>query len=148
MGRESRWWAGRWILRGNGLAHRTSLGHGRITFSHEVLLVRIFPFNVLADPMYWGSSMSFAGVALWFGKPAGLILTLVVIVAYTIALRFEGPFTAQIYASAAKKESNSKKEAEIAQLQAVDGPAHRTRASAPASPAKRNTRSRKSTAGK
>jgi phosphatidylethanolamine N-methyltransferase len=28
-------------------------------------IVTGFPFNVMADPMYWGSSMSFAGVALW-----------------------------------------------------------------------------------
>lgn len=28
-------------------------------------MVTGFPFNVMGDPMYWGSSMSFAGVALW-----------------------------------------------------------------------------------
>lgn len=28
-------------------------------------IVTGFPFNVISDPMYWGSSMSFAGVALW-----------------------------------------------------------------------------------
>lgn len=28
-------------------------------------MVEGFPFNVMGDPMYWGSSMSFAGVALW-----------------------------------------------------------------------------------
>lgn len=28
-------------------------------------MVTGFPFNVMSDPMYWGSSMSFAGVALW-----------------------------------------------------------------------------------
>ena len=53
-------------------------------------IVTGFPFNVMSDPMYWGSSMSFAGVALWFGKPAGLALTLLVVIAYSIALRFEG----------------------------------------------------------
>ncbi|CAO1616066.1 unnamed protein product [Parajaminaea phylloscopi] len=67
-------------------------------------MVTGFPFNVMSDPMYWGSSMSFAAVALWFAKPAGLILTVLVIICYTIALRFEGPYTAQIYAAAAAKK--------------------------------------------
>lgn len=65
------------------------------------------------------------------------------------------PFTSNIYARAA---AASKKDDEIAKLQAVDGPAHRTRAStgtpvggsssngagsAPGTPSKRSTRSRK-----
>lgn len=53
-------------------------------------IVTSFPFNVCADPMYVGSSLSFAGVALWFGKPAGLLVTGIVVIAYAIALRFEG----------------------------------------------------------
>ena len=61
-------------------------------------IVTGFPFNVTGSPMYWGSTMSFAGTALWFGKPAGLVLTAVVFVAYSVALRFEDPFTAEIYA--------------------------------------------------
>lgn len=28
-------------------------------------MVTGFPFNVMSDPMYWGSSMSFVAVALW-----------------------------------------------------------------------------------
>jgi phosphatidylethanolamine N-methyltransferase len=28
-------------------------------------MVTGFPFNVMSDPMYWGSSMCFVGVALW-----------------------------------------------------------------------------------
>ena len=61
-------------------------------------MVEGFPFNVTGSPMYWGSAMSFAGTALWFGKPAGLLLTGLVYVAYKIALQFEDPFTAEIYA--------------------------------------------------
>ncbi|WPG99214.1 phospholipid methyltransferase-domain-containing protein [Acrodontium crateriforme] len=61
-------------------------------------MVTGFPFNVTASPMYWGSTMSFLGTALWFGKPAGVALTAVVFVTYHIALRFEDPFTAGIYA--------------------------------------------------
>lgn len=29
-------------------------------------IVTGFPFNVMGDPMYWGSSMCFVGVALWW----------------------------------------------------------------------------------
>lgn len=47
--------------------------------------------------MYWGSTMSFAGTALWYGRPAGLLLTVEVWVVYWVALRFEDPFTGEIY---------------------------------------------------
>ncbi|KAJ7085383.1 phospholipid methyltransferase [Mycena belliarum] len=65
-----------------------------------------FPFNVLRDPMYVGSTMSFAAAALWFERPAGLFVTLYVYIVYVVALRFEGPFTDMIYA---KREESRKK---------------------------------------
>lgn len=49
-----------------------------------------FPFNVLRDPMYVGSTMCFAATALWYESPAGLCITLYVYIVYIIALRFEG----------------------------------------------------------
>ena len=49
-----------------------------------------FPFNVLTDPMYVGSTMTFVGGSLWYESPAGLLISLYVYVAYVIALRFEG----------------------------------------------------------
>ena len=52
-------------------------------------MVTGFPFNVTGAPMYYGSFMSFLGSALLFGKPAGLWLSLEVMVMYLIALRFE-----------------------------------------------------------
>jgi methylene-fatty-acyl-phospholipid synthase len=52
-------------------------------------MVTGFPFNVTGSPMYWGSTMSFLGTALWFGKPAGLLLALEVFVAYWFALKYE-----------------------------------------------------------
>jgi len=69
-----------------------------------------FPFNVLRDPMYIGSTMCFGATALWFEKPAGLFLTLYVYIVYIIALRYEGPFTDAIYSkrdseTLAKKDS-------------------------------------------
>jgi methylene-fatty-acyl-phospholipid synthase len=68
-----------------------------------------FPFNILTNPMYVGSTMCFAATALWqvpvyqqkakdlltwrhdrYERPAGLLVTLYVYIVYIIALRFEG----------------------------------------------------------
>ncbi|KAJ7731937.1 phospholipid methyltransferase [Mycena maculata] len=65
-----------------------------------------FPFNVLRDPMYVGSTMTFAAIALWYERPAGLFITLYVYTIYVLALRFEGPFTDMIYS---KREQSRKK---------------------------------------
>lgn len=48
-----------------------------------------FPFNVTDAPMYYGSTMSFLATALWFAKPAGIALTVLVFVVYKLALMFE-----------------------------------------------------------
>ncbi|ODV73328.1 bifunctional phosphatidyl-N-methylethanolamine N-methyltransferase/phosphatidyl-N-dimethylethanolamine N-methyltransferase [Cyberlindnera jadinii NRRL Y-1542] len=63
-----------------------------------------FPFNVLDNPMYVGSTLCFLGTALYFGKPAGLFATLFVHLLYSVALKFEEPFTAEIYAKKAREE--------------------------------------------
>ena len=49
-----------------------------------------FPFNVLRDPMYVGSTMTFIGTSLWYESPIGVLISLYVYVVYVIALRFEG----------------------------------------------------------
>lgn len=49
-----------------------------------------FPFNVLDNPMYVGSTMSFLGYSLYYGSPAGLLITVEVFIVYQIALMFEG----------------------------------------------------------
>ncbi|KAF8200304.1 phospholipid methyltransferase-domain-containing protein [Pholiota molesta] len=64
-----------------------------------------FPFNVLRDPMYVGSTMCFAATALWYERPAGLLITLYVYIVYLIALRFEGPFTDMIYTKRAEAKA-------------------------------------------
>ncbi|KAH8077391.1 phospholipid methyltransferase [Cristinia sonorae] len=69
-----------------------------------------FPFNVLRDPMYVGSTMCFAAGALWYERPAGLLITAYVYIVYIIALKFEGPFTDMIYSTRAAKTASSKKE--------------------------------------
>lgn len=71
-------------------------------------MVTGFPFNVVGAPMYWGSTMSFLGTALLFGKPAGLVLTAWVFVVYLVALRFEDPFTAEIYAKRERERAAAK----------------------------------------
>ncbi|KAK7202455.1 methylene-fatty-acyl-phospholipid synthase [Myxozyma melibiosi] len=57
-----------------------------------------FPFNITNNPMYYGSFLSFVGTALWYCKPAGIVLSGLVLVMYLIALQFEEPFTGEIYA--------------------------------------------------
>ncbi|TVY40699.1 Phosphatidyl-N-methylethanolamine N-methyltransferase [Lachnellula occidentalis] len=69
-------------------------------------MVTGFPFNVCSAPMYYGSTMSFLGTALLFGKPAGLLLTIEVLAVYLVALRFEDPFTGEIYAKRARAQGN------------------------------------------
>ncbi|KAI5370158.1 Putative phospholipid methyltransferase [Septoria linicola] len=71
-------------------------------------IVTGFPFNVSGSPMYYGSTMSFVGTSLWFGKPAGLVLSALVLVVYQIALSFEDPFTAEIYAKRDREQKKSR----------------------------------------
>ncbi|RSH89224.1 Phosphatidyl-N-methylethanolamine N-methyltransferase [Saitozyma podzolica] len=66
-----------------------------------------FPFNVLSDPMYVGSTLAFLGSAIQYESPVGLGISALVWVVYAVALRFEGPFTDKIYSSAASKKSDS-----------------------------------------
>jgi phosphatidylethanolamine N-methyltransferase len=74
-------------------------------------MVTGFPFNICSAPMYYGSTMSFLGTAILFGKPAGILLTIEVFAVYLIALRFEDPFTAGIYAKRAEKQKKVGKKA-------------------------------------
>ncbi|KAL0059982.1 Phosphatidyl-N-methylethanolamine N-methyltransferase [Marasmius tenuissimus] len=57
-----------------------------------------FPFNILNDPMYVGSTMCFIGASFWYERPVGLLISACVTLTYYIALRYEGPFTDMIYA--------------------------------------------------
>ncbi|KAG0290048.1 Phosphatidyl-N-methylethanolamine N-methyltransferase [Linnemannia gamsii] len=76
--------------------------------------VTSFPFNVNDNPMYNGTVMIFLGTALWSLSPAGVYLTCVVHFVYRIALKFEGPFTTEIYIkrdqdrAAAKKSTSTR----------------------------------------
>ncbi|KAF8492430.1 phospholipid methyltransferase [Russula emetica] len=72
-----------------------------------------FPFNVLRDPMYVGSTMCFAATALWYERPVGLLITLYVYIVYTIALKFEGPFTDMIYSKRSTSTKTQKLDKEL-----------------------------------
>ncbi|WFD02017.1 protein kinase C [Malassezia obtusa] len=91
-------------------------------------MVTGFPFNVVADPMYWGSSANFVAVALWYAKPAGLLLSFVVIATYAVALRFEGPFTANIYKEAAERKQQAEVQAKAAEATQTSTRTYATRA--------------------
>ncbi|KAI1827269.1 methylene-fatty-acyl-phospholipid synthase [Xylaria intraflava] len=71
-------------------------------------IVTGFPFNVTDAPMYNGSTCSFLGVALLYGKPAGILLTVWVYIVYKIALSYENPFTAGIYAKRDRERAAAK----------------------------------------
>ncbi len=70
--------------------------------------VTSFPFNIMSDPMYVGSTTIFFATAILRHSPAGFVLTAVTGLVYYIALRFEGPFTDHIYSEAAKKKAAKK----------------------------------------
>ncbi|KAI1387423.1 phospholipid methyltransferase [Hypoxylon trugodes] len=71
-------------------------------------IVTGFPFNITDAPMYNGSTCSFLGTALLYGKPAGILLTAWVFVVYQIALKYENPFTAEIYAKRERERAAGK----------------------------------------
>ncbi|XP_070617560.1 phosphatidylethanolamine N-methyltransferase isoform X2 [Erythrolamprus reginae] len=52
--------------------------------------VTAFPFNVMENPMYWGSTSIYFGWSLMNASPGGLILTVVVALCYAVALLYEG----------------------------------------------------------
>eukprot|EP01100_Stratorugosa_tubuloviscum_P000864 TRINITY_DN1193_c0_g1_i1.p1 TRINITY_DN1193_c0_g1~~TRINITY_DN1193_c0_g1_i1.p1 ORF type:complete len:225 (+),score=60.21 TRINITY_DN1193_c0_g1_i1:96-770(+) len=75
--------------------------------------VTSFPFNVLENPMYTGSTIAFFSQAIWERSFAGIFLSCIVGITYYFALQYEGPFTNQIYAKRSKlkkpKKDTSKK---------------------------------------
>jgi len=70
-------------------------------------MVTGFPFNVSSSPMYHGSAASFLGTSLYYKKPAGVLLSALVVICYSVALEFEDPFTTMIYR---KREEKRQKE--------------------------------------
>ncbi|XP_006875606.1 PREDICTED: phosphatidylethanolamine N-methyltransferase [Chrysochloris asiatica] len=69
--------------------------------------VTAFPFSVLDNPMYWGSTANYLGWAVMHASPTGLLLTAVVALVYVVAVLYEEPFTAEIYRLKAAKAKRS-----------------------------------------
>ncbi|XP_061823244.1 phosphatidylethanolamine N-methyltransferase isoform X1 [Nerophis lumbriciformis] len=65
--------------------------------------VTSFPFSFIDNPMYWGSTSNYLGLALIGASPVGLLLTAIVALVYKIAIGFEGPFTKHIYQERRRK---------------------------------------------
>ncbi|ESO83462.1 hypothetical protein LOTGIDRAFT_133377 [Lottia gigantea] len=61
-----------------------------------------FPFNIINNPMYWGTSLNFLGYAVVQASPVGIILSALVAIVYKIAIIYEGEFTTRIYNEADK----------------------------------------------
>nr|XP_005996757.1 PREDICTED: phosphatidylethanolamine N-methyltransferase isoform X2 [Latimeria chalumnae] len=68
--------------------------------------VTVFPFNIMENPMYWGSTANYLGWAIMNSSPIGLVLTAVVALVYKVAIAFEGPFTEEIYQQKQKSTKN------------------------------------------
>ncbi|XP_058851976.1 phosphatidylethanolamine N-methyltransferase isoform X2 [Acipenser ruthenus] len=65
-----------------------------------------FPFNIMDNPMYWGSTAVYLGITVMNASPVGMVLTALVAVTYKIAIGFEGPFTEEIYRQKTKSVKN------------------------------------------
>jgi phosphatidylethanolamine/phosphatidyl-N-methylethanolamine N-methyltransferase len=75
----------------------TFLGDYFGLFMHDAPITS-FPFNVMDDPMYWGSTLSYLGIAVSENSPCGIVLTAWVAVVYKIAIWQEGKMLKILYA--------------------------------------------------
>lgn len=65
-----------------------------------------YPFNLLNNPMYFGTFLQFFGAALAFRSPVGLFMSGLVLGSYYLfSTLFEEPFTDMIYLKKAEAES-------------------------------------------
>ncbi|XP_069762633.1 phosphatidylethanolamine N-methyltransferase isoform X2 [Narcine bancroftii] len=51
--------------------------------------VLTFPFNIMENPMYWGSTLNYLGLAIMNASPTGIVLTAWVAAVYKVAILFE-----------------------------------------------------------
>lgn len=65
-------------------------------FMHDAPITS-FPFNVLSDPMYWGSTITYLGIAVSQSSPSGLLLTFWIFIIYKLAIMQESKMLHIIY---------------------------------------------------
>jgi methylene-fatty-acyl-phospholipid synthase len=62
-----------------------------------------FPFDLISNPMYFGSTLMMVAGSIRSGSPAGLVLSALAAVVYYVAAKYwEEPFTNHIYAEASR----------------------------------------------
>ena len=59
--------------------------------------VTVFPYNIVDNPLYIGSTSAFLGMSILHSSPSGLLLTLIVWGMYKLASLMENPMTDLIY---------------------------------------------------
>jgi methylene-fatty-acyl-phospholipid synthase len=59
--------------------------------------VNVFPYNIVKDPLYVGTTLCFFSYAILKGSPAGFFLTVLVSYMYLVALRFEDEMLKYLY---------------------------------------------------
>ncbi|XP_067911840.1 phosphatidylethanolamine N-methyltransferase isoform X1 [Heterodontus francisci] len=69
--------------------------------------VLTFPFNIMENPMYWGSTLVYLGWAIMNASPTGLVLTAWVAAVYKVAILIESPFTDEVYRQKEKAMKDS-----------------------------------------
>ncbi|CAK9302601.1 unnamed protein product [Gordionus sp. m RMFG-2023] len=69
--------------------------------------IESFPFSIVQNPMYWGSSLNFIGTSLIHSSLAGIVLSVWIWIVYRIAIMFEEPFTEYIYSQSNINKSAS-----------------------------------------
>ncbi len=60
-------------------------------------MVTAFPYNILDNPLYVGSTMMFFGAAILYRSPSGILLTILAWIMYKFASVLENPMTPLIY---------------------------------------------------
>ena len=83
-------------------------------------MVTAFPFSILENPLYVGSTMMFLGTSILYKSPAGIFLTICARIMYKFASVLENPMTPLIYSPENIEKVriyNEKKEEELKEKQ-------------------------------
>jgi methylene-fatty-acyl-phospholipid synthase len=92
-----------------------------------------FPFSVVEDPMYLGSTLNFLAMAVGEQSVSGLLLTAVVYTVYVVySIWLENPYTAWIYSEKARQHREREEKLE------ADLKTSKSAAKSPASPKRSN----------